>query len=230
MSTRDLAPREHLEQLARSEATMRAAVAPLAQADVTVASPLPGWSIAHVLSHIARNADSHVRRIEAARRHEVIDQYPGGLVGRDHEIDQGATRSARTIVDDVIATSLQLDAAWSRLVGDEWLGESRDATGQVRDARGLPSRRLQEVEVHLLDLDIDASARDWSDVFVAVFLPQLRSTMTDRVPTGRPVPTAAELGALDGRDELAWLYGRVHISPLPDLLPLGTTHAGPPRG
>src|SRR5207248_9667831 len=49
--------------------------------DVRRASLLPGWTVGHVLTHIARNADSHVRRTDAARRGEMADQYDGGYAG-----------------------------------------------------------------------------------------------------------------------------------------------------
>ncbi len=42
-------------------------------------SLLPEWSDGHVLTHLARNADSVVRRMEGAARGELVDQYPGGL-------------------------------------------------------------------------------------------------------------------------------------------------------
>jgi len=143
MTTVDHAPHDVLAQLAESEGRMRAIVTPLAEVDLSMPSTLPGWTLAHLLTHLARNADSHGRRIEAAHRGEVIDQYEGGLVGRDREIDEGAQRDAVSIVDDLIESSLRLDAAWWTVQGGEWMGESRDATGVIRQVRTLPARRLQ---------------------------------------------------------------------------------------
>src|SRR3954453_19965729 len=117
MTTVDHAPHEVLAQLAESEARMRGIVAPLAEADLTVASALPGWTLAHLLTHLARNADSHVRRIDAAHRGEFVEQYEGGFAGRERAIEEGSTRDAQTIVDDVIESSLHLDAAWWTVKG-----------------------------------------------------------------------------------------------------------------
>src|SRR5208282_6678876 len=64
-------------------------------------SLLPDWTVGHVLTHIARNADSVVRRLEGARRGEVVDQYPGGLKGRAADIEDGAARPATELVADV---------------------------------------------------------------------------------------------------------------------------------
>jgi maleylpyruvate isomerase len=232
MATADHAPHAVLAQLAESEARMRAIVAPLAEADVDVAAPstLPGWSVGHVLTHIARNADSHVRRIDASHRGEMIEQYEGGLAGRDREIDTGASRDAVSIVDDTVESSLHLDAAWWTITGDEWLCQSRDSSGTTRQVRGLPARRLQEVEVHVVDLGFGYDQREWSDVFVATFIDEMRATMAARVPAGLAAPSEHALADLDARDELAWLYGRAQLDGLPDLLPLGSTNTSPPRG
>src|SRR4051794_7646615 len=112
MTDVDHAPHDVLAQLAESEARMRAIITPLAEVVLTTPSSLPGWTLAHLHTHIARNADSHVRRIEAAHRGEVVDQYEGGPAGREREIEEGARRDAQTIADDVVETSLHLDAAW----------------------------------------------------------------------------------------------------------------------
>ncbi|MET0910545.1 MAG: maleylpyruvate isomerase N-terminal domain-containing protein, partial [Ilumatobacteraceae bacterium] len=50
-----------------------------AGADAELPSLLPGWTRGHVLTHIARNADSFVRLLEAAGRGEVVTQYAGGV-------------------------------------------------------------------------------------------------------------------------------------------------------
>ena len=222
MTDVDHAPHEVLAQLAESEARMRAIVTPLSESvDLTLASALPGWTVAHLLTHIARNADSHVRRIDAARRGEIVDQYEGGMEGRAQQIEQGAQRDAQSIVDDVVESSLHLDAAWWTVKGEEWLGQSDDASGTRRRVRDLPARRLQEVEVHILDLGLGYDQREWSDIFVALFLEQLRTTVERRVPDGQPAPSADTLSGITPRDELAWLYCRLQIPGLPDLLPYG---------
>ena len=57
--------------------------------DEQVAAPslLPGWTVGHVLAHLARNADSHARVLAAADAGEVVDQYEGGPAARAAEID-----------------------------------------------------------------------------------------------------------------------------------------------
>ena len=48
--------------------------------DEQVRSPsrLPGWTVAQVLTHLARNADGHVRRLEGALRGEDVRATPAG--------------------------------------------------------------------------------------------------------------------------------------------------------
>jgi maleylpyruvate isomerase len=74
-------------------------------------SQLPGWSIGHVLTHIARNADSHVRMLTGALRGEHLKQYAGGMEQRAREVDAGADRPARDLVEDVKQSAAALESA-----------------------------------------------------------------------------------------------------------------------
>ena len=186
--------------------------------DLRRPSLLPGWTVAHVLVHVARNADSHRRRSEAATRGDVVDQYPGGFEGRAAEIERGAGRTRAQILDDVVESAEGMQTAWRQVPDGAWDVVSRDVSGKERPLRSLPARRWQELEVHVVDLDAGVTHRDWSDDFVEVWLPALRARTEARLPGGaaRPAP-----GTLDDRDELAWLYGRLERSDLPELTPWG---------
>jgi len=182
--------------------------------DLRRPSLLPGWTVAHVLAHVAGNADSHRRRAEAAARGEVIDQYPGGYEGRAAEIERAAARTRAELVDEVATSAERLQAAWRQAPDGAWDVISRDVSGRERPLRGLPARRWQELEVHVVDLDAGVTHRDWPADFVGVWLPALRATVEPRLPAGAALPAP---GMLDDRDELAWLYGRLHRSELPEL-------------
>src|SRR5262245_29394288 len=73
-------------------------------------SQLPGWTVGHVLTHLARNADSHVRMLDAAARGEVADQYAGGGDQRAADIEAGAGRPAHELAEDVRRTVAGLEA------------------------------------------------------------------------------------------------------------------------
>ena len=95
----------------------------LEQIDQAVAirpSLLPGWSIAHVLTHLARNADSFVRILEAATQGREVRQYAGGDIGRNQDIEEGAKRTAAEIIDDLRSACVRLDATWSEMPEEVW--------------------------------------------------------------------------------------------------------------
>jgi uncharacterized protein (TIGR03083 family) len=50
-----------------SHARLRRTLAGLTDAGARRPSLLPGWTVGHVLTHLARNGDSHVRMLDGAR-------------------------------------------------------------------------------------------------------------------------------------------------------------------
>lgn len=205
--------RQHVDQ---AQERFLGVIADLSDSDVRHPSLLPTWTVAHVLTHVARNADSHRRRAEAAIRGEIVDQYPGGYRARVAEIDVGATRPARELVDDVRTSADAMDAAWREVPDAAWAAVTRDVSGHERPLRALPARRWQELEVHLVDLDVGVTYWDWTAAFVEHWLSQMRTTGDQRLPAGARPP---EAGTLDEREELAWLYGRLNRPDLPRLTP-----------
>ena len=201
-------PEDDIARVAEAQQRFDAAIAALSDADVRRATPLPGWTVGHVLTHVARNADSHRRRTEAAARNEMIDQYPGGYEGREAEIESGANRGAKELIDDVRVSAEEMEAAWRAAPESAWTNMTRDVGGRERPLAELVLRRWQELEVHLVDLGIGITHRDWPDDFVAEWLPRLRGFFPDRPETP---------AGLDERDELAWLYGRLQRDDLPVL-------------
>lgn len=202
------APTAVIARVAVAQQRFEDAIASLTDADVRRTTALPGWTIAHVLTHVARNADSHTRRTEAAARDEMIDQYPGGWEGREAAIEAGADRTAAALLDDVRMSAETMAAAWSAAPPSAWDNVTTDVGGRERPLHELVKRRWQELEVHLVDLDLGITYRDWPDDFVSQWLPRLRRHFPERPD----LPTD-----LDERDELAWLYGRLQRSDLPVL-------------
>ena len=205
-------------RVAEAQPRFVAAIALLDDADVRRPSRLPDWTVGHVLTHVARNADSHRRRADGAARGEVVEQYPGGFAGRAAEIEAGAGRPAAEMIADVRNSAEQMEAAWQAVPALAWSHRTIDVSGTERRLDDLVSRRWQELEIHLVDLDIGVSYRDWPDEFVAFWLPRLRPTAAGRLPSGAALPAP---GTIDRRDELAWLYGRLHRADLPELEPWG---------
>ena len=161
--------------------------------DVRQRSLLPGWSIGHLLTHLARNADSVVRRLDAAAWNEEVDQYAGGAAGRAAEIDAGATRSAAALIDDVAAASTAVDDAFDGFDDAAWGRPSRHGSGSIHPIAVLPFRRWREVEVHMVDVGRGYSWSDWPHDLVELWLPSALAGLPDRT---------------DSRPLLAWILRR----------------------
>jgi maleylpyruvate isomerase len=175
--------------------------------DAIVAGPsrLPTWTVGHVLTHLARQADSHVRMLEGAAGGDIVDQYEGGPEGRAAEIEAGAERPAVAQVADVAASIARLEATWDSMSEEVWArGFARATRGELVGCADLPFRRWREVEVHHADLGLDVGPESWSAPFVDSELP--------RTLAGLP----ARMSLNDRRALLAWLMGR---APTPPALP-----------
>lgn len=63
-------------------------------------SKLPGWSVGHVLTHLASNADARARRLEGALKGEDVPNYVNGAEQRRQEIEDGARNATSEILAD----------------------------------------------------------------------------------------------------------------------------------
>lgn len=173
-------PKVDIDGCARAHQRLRVVAGGFADDDISRPSKLGGWTVGHVLTHLARNSEAMCRRIEAAARGEIVDQYAGGAAGRDAEIDAGAARAAREIELDVVVWSDRLDDLFGSLPDGVWDRPVRTVGGREHPASLLPFRRWREVEVHLVDLDAGLSPRDWPQEFVDRALPGLMAGLPDR--------------------------------------------------
>jgi maleylpyruvate isomerase len=185
------APREWVKGCLAAQEDLEADLADLDDAGARRPSQLPGWSVGHVLTHLARNADSVVWRLEGAAGGELRDQYPGGLEQRRDEIETGATRPAAELVADVRSSSAAVARVMADLPEEAWDAPSRTSRGVVEPSRDAVFSRWREVAVHHGDLGLGAVPLPPAlvDAWLARELPRL-GERTD----------AAEL--------LAWVIGR----------------------
>jgi maleylpyruvate isomerase len=198
-------------------------LASLTDAQVAEPSQLPGWTRAHLLTHIARNADSHVRMLSAARGGEKVEQYAGGSEGRAAEIDAGASRSASELVADVAATADRLFQTWAEIPDATWDREVIAIHGG-QPAWACVFSRWRETEMHHSDLDLGYEWSRWPDDFVSANLPVVAKTLDRRLKDRRVELVAEDVGYSglvgppsgddggevrgSGRAMLAWLTGR----------------------
>jgi maleylpyruvate isomerase len=138
--------------------------------DVRAPSLCEGWSRAHVLSHIARNAEAILRLTEWALDGRPREMYPGGTAARDAEIESGAARSgpdspaddrpAGVFVDDLTATAAALAPRLAELAGPLAVAEVEMRGGLRIPPQALPFLRLRELVYHHVDLDDGFSFAD----------------------------------------------------------------------
>lgn len=211
-------PVELIAACAASHERLLATIDGMDEATARRPSRLPDWTVAHVLAHLARNADSHVYRLEGAVRNEVVDQYRGGFEGRAAEIEESARQPVGALLTDVRDTHDAFMRACDAMPADAWSRVSRDVGGTERPAHTLPLRRWQEIEVHHVDLGLGYTHRDWPHAFVAQRFPELLAALPSRLPPGADVPA---LDGYDDRDLVAWMYDRIEIPALPRLTPYG---------
>ncbi len=175
-------------------------------------SLLPDWTVAHTLTHIARNADGHVLMLHAAARGEVGAQYPGGIEQRNADIDAGGDRSAAALVADVRDSNARLEAAWLAMTDGGWQGEGLSVFGPV-PINDLPFRRWREVVVHHSDLGLTYSWRDWPADYVRLELGRRVMEWASRKPMGLTALAPVALG-LSEHERVAWLLGRTAVDGL----------------
>jgi maleylpyruvate isomerase len=172
--------------------------------DATARRPsrLPGWTVGHVVTHLARNADSHVRMLEGAMAGRVVDQYEGGLPARASDIAAGAGRPAAELIADLGRAIADLDNTWRRVPEDVWAtGHGRMSAGDLCPCAEMPFRRWREVEIHRVDLGLGAEPAAWPGAFVELELTHALAGLPDRLPP----PGRAAL--------VAWLVGRAASPP-----------------
>ncbi len=146
-------PEPMLEWAAKGTAAFEAAVHWLTDSGITRPSYLPGWSRAHVVAHVARNADALVNLLTWARTGVETPMY-ASPDQRTNEIEDGARQPAGALRADLLAADGRLAeelAASARPV----LGCDRtDGTGTRSARHEVPWMRVREVWVHTVDLDI----------------------------------------------------------------------------
>ena len=193
-------PMVHIEGCRRSHQVLLDRVAGLTDEQARAPSLLPDWAVGHVLTHIARNADSVVRRLEGAERGQIVDQYPGGYAGRAADIAAGAGRPASELLDDLAESATRLEAVCLSFPEVAWERPTRGVNGAERPARTMMLERWREVEVHHADLGLGYRISDWPAELIDEWLPRELERLSQRT---------------DAKQLLAWIVGRAGAPALP---------------
>jgi maleylpyruvate isomerase len=175
-------------------------------------SLLPGWSVGHVATHIARNAEGHVRMFDAAMRGEVAEMYPGGTEQRTDDIEAGSGRAAAELLADVTATADTLETTWAATPDGAWAGRGITFAGETTMS-DLVFIRWRETTVHHADLGLDFSWSDWDPEYVRAELARLTMLWASRKPMGL-TELPPEAMRISDHHRVAWLLGRAEIEGL----------------
>ena len=127
-----------------------------------------GWSRAHVLSHVARNADALGNLLRWATTGVQTPMYLSAEA-RAADIEAGAERGPSEIVDDLAGTAERFSAAVTAVPDEAW--ERQVRMGAAAAGRTIPARRtlwerLKELELHHVDLDAGYTPDEWASWFV----------------------------------------------------------------
>lgn len=122
-------------------------------------SLLPGWSRAHVVAHVARNADALRNLVRWARTGEESPMYESSEQ-RDADIASSAARTLDELLSYSRRSAAELDVDLAELVDDDWQATVRTPHGKVIAATRIPWLRIREVWLHAVDLNGDPAAID----------------------------------------------------------------------
>ena len=214
MTRVDLPAQFAADRLSVTAATERlvTSISELSDEDIRCASLLPGWTIGHCLTHLARNADGICNLVTWAISGQRTPMYPS-MADRDADIESGAGRGANEHRDDIASTALRLDAAFDQLAnaGADALerlvifGAPPSDTPPNTPAVDLAFARLREVTIHHADLGLaDFGYADFDEAFTARTMTFVEARSGSSTVSGPAV------------DLLTWRLGRGTPSSLHD--------------
>ncbi len=177
----DAAQRQLCDQIDHATQRLLGTARVITEPDLRQPSLLPGWTRAHVLTHLARNADAMRNLLVGARSGQERLMYASAQE-REEDIDAGAGRNAKELMDDLASSAMALRTVMIGLPDEAWQFPVRVPDSEPFPAAELLTRRLVEVELHHCDLGAGYGPADWPPAFAAMELPEpLRSLREDRL-------------------------------------------------
>ncbi|MEO6468774.1 MAG: maleylpyruvate isomerase N-terminal domain-containing protein [Acidimicrobiia bacterium] len=192
-------PAAEIEACRTSQGRLLAGLASLTDEDFRSLSLLPGYSRAHLVTHLANKARAHAWIFGGPAASEVRQLHPAGY-NPVRAAEAGAHRTASELCSDLLSSFLILESAWGELDEMHWESQAIMTAGP-RSMAEIVTHHLRNVEVHHVDLDIGYQFADCLRTFVD-------GELAKRL---RDLPNRADHSAL-----LAWLLAR---APAPDLGP-----------
>jgi maleylpyruvate isomerase len=183
---------------------------------VSAPSALPGWTVGHLLTHVARNADAYTNLLTWARTGVETPAYATPTARAD-AIEDGAGRPLAEQIADLREAHERFADAAAAMPAEAWTFflPSTGASAAV-----VPWARLREVEVHHVDLGREYTPENWSDAFALRLLREIVGGVEDGTFAVVLRPQGLEhtltIGTTEGaptvsgptRSIAAWLAGR----------------------
>ncbi len=169
------------EQIDRATGQLLDTVSGFTDSDVAEPSLLPGWTRAHVLTHLARGAEALLNLLVWARTGIETPAY-ASKQARDAAIEEGARRGAADLLTDVTTAAMALRSEAVSLPDEAWQVPVQALNIPAFPAAQVLTRRLVEVVLHHTDLGAGYGPAGWPAEFAAMGLPEpMRSQREDRV-------------------------------------------------
>jgi maleylpyruvate isomerase len=159
-------------------------------------SSLPGWTRAHVVAHLALNAEGLADALTGIVQDEPTPMY-ASQEDRDRDIEELAGGDPAELRERLLAGCTLYADAWTALPDDAGGATfERTAGGPTIPAGATLGMRLREVEIHHVDLDAGYAHTDWPPRFCEILLGSM--TKREWAESFTVAPTD-----LDG----TWTYG-----------------------
>jgi maleylpyruvate isomerase len=204
MSGYDLA--ETLPWMRAGTAVLFDTVDRLADDQLREPSRLPGWTRAHVVGHLARNAEALTRLATWARTGVETPMY-ASRERRNADIEASAQLPAQRLRAELVDTATALDSAFDQLDDSAWRAAVRNAQAKIIPATALPWMRVREVWLHAVDLDAGPRMADLPAGLLDALLTEVTEALSDDpdCPAAVLEPVDRErvwrLGPQDGPEE-----------------------------
>jgi maleylpyruvate isomerase len=174
----DPVPTREIEWLREGTSLLLSRIDRVPDGDFSRPSNLEGWTVGHLVAHVAYNAEAIQRLLRWAATGIETPMY-SSTAARNEEIEQGSRLAAAELRAFCHSSAEYLDQAIATLAPTAWPVEVRTAQGRVVPASETVWMRVREVWVHAADIGAAARPAD----FTTFPAPLIDALITDVLAT-----------------------------------------------